>query len=66
MNLHPYDTVHHDNTFQLAQMLSAMNPLKFGLGTPFFTTTLFNFCHMTHRTFMSLNYMPHIAIVITL
>jgi hypothetical protein len=38
--------------FQLAQTLSAMNPLKFGLWTPFFAITLFNFCHMTHWTFV--------------
>jgi hypothetical protein len=31
-------------TFQLAWVMLGMEPLKFGLVTPFFDITLFNFC----------------------
>jgi hypothetical protein len=45
--------------------LLAMNPLKFGLGTPLLAITLFRFCHITHWTFVSSNYISHITIVMT-
>jgi hypothetical protein len=58
--------INNSNNIMVCLHTIRMNPLKTGIPNLFFSTSVFSFLHKMHWTFVSLDYMSQIAIVMTL